>query len=143
MTYATVVLRRKRSQGDAPVENRWGPAGDPRWAEHDAYLNSEGVGGKALYLTSRERVVHHTQIVAGGAIEAAAQICTTQLVDHLDRPGIPVTADLGSSGTHSWRYWEDDLRNSWPTLAASMGLEIRHRSGTTSTASAASPGPTR
>lgn len=36
-------------------------------AEHDAYLNSEGVGGKALYLTSRERVVHHTQIVAGGA----------------------------------------------------------------------------
>ncbi|TCN56869.1 S-formylglutathione hydrolase FrmB [Rhodococcus sp. SMB37] len=134
--YVKLVVERR---GKGNTDNMWGPAGDPRWAEHDAYLNAEGLRGKALYLTSRnglpgvydipgqERAAGEsftTQIVAGGAIEAAVQICTTQLVDQLGLLGIPVTADLGASGTHSWRYWEDDLRNSWPTLAASMGLEI-------------------
>jgi diacylglycerol O-acyltransferase/trehalose O-mycolyltransferase len=26
------------------------------------------------------------------------------------------------TGTHSWGYWEDDLHNSWPMLARSMGI---------------------
>lgn len=135
--YVKLVVER-RGKGNA--DNMWGPAGDPRWAEHDVYLNAEGLRGKELYLASRnglpgvydvpgqERAAgesFNTQIVVGGAIEAATQICTSQLVNRLDELGIPVTADLGSSGTHSWGYWEDDLRDSWPTLAASMGVEIR------------------
>ncbi|MFZ2178028.1 MAG: esterase family protein, partial [Rhodococcus sp. (in: high G+C Gram-positive bacteria)] len=35
----------------------------------------------------------------------------------------PVTADVGAPGTHSWGYWEQDLRKSWPVLARSMGVE--------------------
>lgn len=134
--FVKLVVER-RGKGDAT--NMWGPDTDPRWAEHDVYLNAEGLRGKALYLTSRnglpgeydvpgqERAAgesFNTQIVVGGAIEIATLACTTQLVGRLGELGIPVTADLGSSGTHSWGYWEDDLRNSWPVLAASMGVEI-------------------
>lgn len=133
--FVKLVVERR---GKADVDNMWGPPGDPRWAEHDVYLNAEQLRGKALYLTSRnglpgpydvpgqERAAGEsfaTQIVVGGAIETATNICTRQLVDRLDSLGIPVTADLDSPGTHSWGYWEDDLRNSWPVLAASMGLD--------------------
>lgn len=132
--YVKLVVER-RGKGD--VENMWGPIDDPRWAEHDVYLNAERPRGKALYLSSRnglpgpydipgrERAAGEsfaTQIVAGGAIEAATNICTRQLVDRLESLDIPVTADLGSAGTHSWGYWEDDLRKAWPILAESMNM---------------------
>ncbi|MEE2033316.1 alpha/beta hydrolase [Rhodococcus chondri] len=133
--FVKLVVER-RGKGD--VENMWGPDGDPRWAEHDGYLNADLLRGKDIYLTSRnglpgpydvpgqERAAGEsftTQIIAGGAIEVATNICTRQLVDKLGVLGIPVTADLGAPGTHSWSYWEDDLRNSWPVLAVSMGLD--------------------
>ncbi|MEU5843217.1 alpha/beta hydrolase family protein [Rhodococcus sp. NPDC047139] len=133
--YVRLVVER-RGKGD--VENMWGPVDDPRWTEHDVYLNAERLRGKALYLSSRnglpgpydhpgqERAAGEsftTQIVAGGAIEAATSICTRQLVDKLGSLGIPVTADLGAAGTHSWGYWEDDLRKAWPILAESMHVE--------------------
>ena len=125
-----------RGKGD--VLNMWGPTSDPRWAEHDVYLNAERLRGKALYLTSRnglpgpydvpgqERVAGEsfaTQIVAGGAIEAATLQCTQQLAERLDSLDIPFTAELGAPGTHSWGYWEDDLRNAWPILAESMDID--------------------
>ncbi|WP_241386990.1 alpha/beta hydrolase [Rhodococcus sp. CH91] len=133
--YVKLVVER-RGKGD--VENMWGPVGAPRWAEHDVYLNAEGLRGKALYLSSRNGLPgphdvpgearaagesFTTQIVAGGAIEAATSICTRQLVDRLEALDIPVTADLGAAGTHSWGYWEDDLRKAWPVLAAAMNIE--------------------
>ncbi|MGU3585924.1 alpha/beta hydrolase [Rhodococcus sp. C26F] len=133
--YVRLVVER-RGKGD--VENMWGPADGPRWAEHDVYLNAEGLRGKALYLSSRnglpgpydvpgqERAAGEsfaTQIVAGGAIEAATNACTHQLVDRLQALDIPVTAELDADGTHSWGYWEDDLRKAWPILAESMGAE--------------------
>ena len=46
----------------------------------------------------------------------------TELAGRLSVLDIPAVTDLDSPGTHSWGYWEQDLRNSWPTLAASMGL---------------------
>lgn len=134
--YVELVVERR---GKGNTDNMWGPEGDPRWAEHDVYLHAEQLRGKALYLSSRnglpgphdvpgqERAAgesFRTQLVLGGAIEAATLVCTTQLAQRLDELGIPVTADLGAAGTHSWGYWEDDLRRSWPILAESMGVEI-------------------
>lgn len=134
--YVKLVVER-RGKGD--VDNMWGPAGDPRWVEHDVYLNADGLRGKALYLSShtglpgpydtpgQERAAGEsfaTQIIAGGAIEMATGVCTRQLVHRLGELDIPVTADLDSPGTHSWGYWEDDLRKAWPILAESMNVEV-------------------
>ncbi|MGW4715572.1 hypothetical protein [Nocardia sp. NPDC004260] len=33
---------------------------------------------------------------------------------------IPATFDFRTSGTHSWGYWQEDLHNSWPLIAAAV-----------------------
>ncbi|MDJ0114788.1 esterase family protein, partial [Rhodococcus erythropolis] len=45
------------------------------------------------------------------------------LADRLNALGIPATFDFKPSGTHSWGYWQDDLHNSWPMIASSMGAQ--------------------
>jgi S-formylglutathione hydrolase FrmB len=62
------------------------------------------------------------QIAVGGAIEAATNVCTHRLAERLQQLNIPATFDFRNNGTHSWGYWEDDLRASWPQLAESLGL---------------------
>lgn len=126
-------------RGKADLTNMWGPVDGPGWAGHDVVRNAERLRGKTLYLASRTglpgpldtpdqvRLNGQTdsfaaQIIAGGGIEAATNECMTELADRLAVLGIPAVTDLDSPGTHSWGYWEQDLRKSWPTLAASMGL---------------------
>jgi len=46
------------------------------------------------------------------------------LAERLHELGIPATFDLRDNGTHSWGYWQDDLRSSWPQLSASLGLPV-------------------
>ncbi|WP_313906250.1 MULTISPECIES: hypothetical protein [Rhodococcus] len=94
------------------------------------YLSSRNGLPGAYDVPGQERAAGEsfaTQIVAGGAIEAATEAatnaCTHQLVDRLEALDIPVTAELDADGTHSWGYWEDDLRKAWPILAESMGAE--------------------
>ncbi len=64
------------------------------------------------------------QIVVGGIIESAVNGCTHGLADRLNALGIPpATFDFKPTGTHSWGYWQDDLHNSWPMIAGSMGAQ--------------------
>lgn len=126
-------------RGDADLADMWGPVDGPGWAAHDVLRNAEQLRGKTVYLASRTglpgpldtpdqvRLNEQTddfarQIIAGGAIEAATHECMTELANRLAALGIPAVTDLDSPGTHSLGYWEQDLRKSWPTLAASMGL---------------------
>jgi S-formylglutathione hydrolase FrmB len=60
------------------------------------------------------------QLTVGGVIEAATSRCTYNLRDRLDSLGIPATYNLKATGTHSWDYWRDDVRDSWPVLYASI-----------------------
>lgn len=124
-------------RGDADMSNMWGPPGDPEWARHDAVLNAEGLRGKALFVSSSSGLpgpldtldspsiggrpmTLANQIVLGGIIEAATDSCTHQLATRLGELGIPAQVEFRPSGTHSWRYWQDDLHRSWPMLEAAM-----------------------
>ncbi len=62
------------------------------------------------------------QIVVGGVIEAATNYCTHNLRTRLDELDIPATYNFRDSGTHSWGYWQDDLKDSWPVLQKALGL---------------------
>ncbi|MGX1767681.1 alpha/beta hydrolase [Dietzia sp. NPDC055343] len=61
------------------------------------------------------------QAVVGGIIEAATQYCTANLARRFGELGIPAQFDFAPNGTHSWGYWEDDLKQSWPMMAEAMG----------------------
>lgn len=126
--------------GGQSVENMWGPASNPLWRENDPLVNAERLRGTAVYLSSGSGIAgipHDTpfdrrvlegriplpvQIAFGGPIEAAIHYCTVNLTNRLHELNIPVTFDDRPVGTHSWGYWEDDLRTSWPFLAQSVGI---------------------
>ncbi|MEV0945000.1 alpha/beta hydrolase family protein [Rhodococcus sp. NPDC049939] len=124
--------------GGGDAQNMWGPYDGPGWREHDPYLNAEKLRGLALYISNGSGLPGPyedpanalpnapaslpAQIVVGGAIEAATDVCTHQLAGRLHELNIPATFAFRPVGTHSWGYWQDDLHNSWPMLAESMGL---------------------
>nr|WP_237754928.1 alpha/beta hydrolase family protein [Nocardia nova] len=125
--------------GGRSVENMWGPADGPLWRANDPLVNADRLRGTAVYLSSGSgipgaphdtpgdrrvaegRIPLPVQITFGGPIEAAIHFCTTNLTQRLHELNIPVTVDDRPIGTHSWGYWEDDLHQSWPFLAASLG----------------------
>lgn len=43
-------------------------------------------------------------------------MCTNDLKVRLQSLNIPADFNLRNTGTHSWSYWQDDLRASWATL---------------------------
>lgn len=122
------------------VNNMWGPPGGPQWVANDPVVNAEKLRGIDLYITNgtglpgpHESLAEPTvggdvgvlanQIIVGGVIEAGTNQCTHRLAERLDSLGIPATYDFRPTGTHSWGYWQDDLHNSWPMIAGSIGAE--------------------
>lgn len=128
------------TRGKGKLANMWGERDNPLWAEHDMYLNADKLRGKTIYLSSRTGLPGKfdnndnvrlngdqpydlaDQIVLGGGIEVATGLCTRQIAARLTELGIPAVTDLEEPGSHSWSYWEQDMRKAWPTLAASMGV---------------------
>ncbi|WP_245562505.1 alpha/beta hydrolase [Nocardia araoensis] len=117
--------------------NMWGPPSDPRWAANDPYLHAEQLRGTAIYVSTgtglpgpfdrpdgpgidgnRDKLV--SQLVTGGLLEAIINRCAHDLSDRLRDLNIPATFDFRPSGTHSWGYWQEDLHNSWPLIAAAL-----------------------
>ena len=119
--------------GGESVENMWGPADSPLWRANDPLVNAEKLRGTQIYMSTGTGIPgfpHDTpldprvqdgrfplplQIGFGGPIEAAIKYCTTNLENRLNQLGIPVTVNNRPVGTHSWGYWEDDLKSSWPS----------------------------
>ncbi|WP_454198448.1 alpha/beta hydrolase [Nocardia sp. Marseille-Q1738] len=125
--------------GWAEMDNMWGPADDPQWRANDPYVQAEGLRGKSIYISSGNGLPgvydvyggkyslpgawgFSNQIVLGGVIEAAANYCSQNMKARLDSLGIPARYNFRPEGTHTWGYWEDALKDSWPTLAAPLGI---------------------
>ncbi|WP_327141376.1 alpha/beta hydrolase [Nocardia sp. NBC_01327] len=125
--------------GGGNTANMYGPKGDPMWAANDPYVHADQLRGMNLYISSGSGLPGpwdtlngpHTlpgvggvvnQTTLGGALEAATNYCSHNLQAKLGQLGIPATFNFTPTGTHSWGYWQDDLKNSWPVLAAGLGL---------------------
>ncbi|WP_372508350.1 alpha/beta hydrolase [Nocardia amikacinitolerans] len=134
--YIELVLAR----GGGNPENMWGVADNPAWRANDALANAERLRGKAIYISSGTGLpgeaealtptltpaqvnAKTNQMVLGGLIEAATNECTHRFADRLSALGIPAQVEFRPNGTHTWRYWQDDLHKSWPLLAAALGAE--------------------
>ncbi len=125
--------------GGGDTLNMWGPEGSEEWKKNDPYLNAEGLRGVELYVSTGTGLPGQydtldgpyalpgayglaNQVLIGGVIEAGTNYCTHNLQTKLDQLGIPATFNFRPNGTHSWGYWQDDLHQSWPTLARGMGI---------------------
>ncbi|MCS4489750.1 esterase family protein [Corynebacterium sp. ES2794-CONJ1] len=125
-------------RGQATIEQMWGPWGNPTWIYNDAVINAEGLRNSEVYVSNGsglagawdmptgprligqdpliQSVGAATTIIEGGVIEAATNACTHDLKSKMDSLNIPADFNFRPTGTHSWGYWQDDLRNSWVTF---------------------------
>ncbi|MDH3019842.1 alpha/beta hydrolase family protein [Gordonia alkanivorans] len=119
--------------GDA--NNMWGGPNDPDWAAHDVLAQAGNLRGSAVYVsTGTGRSGKYDapgypgnenptdRQVVGGVIEVGSMWCTQQLQSRLAAAGVPATIRYVDPGTHSWPYWVDQQRESWPTLRRGLGL---------------------
>jgi S-formylglutathione hydrolase FrmB len=122
------------------ITNMWGPLDGPGWVEHDPLVNAEKLRGTPIYMStgnglpgipndtflnprlSDGRAYTENQIIIGGPIEAATNLCTSNMAKRLYELNIPAVVDFQSVGTHSWGYWQDQLHKSWPFIAGSLGI---------------------
>ncbi|MEU1981482.1 alpha/beta hydrolase family protein [Nocardia sp. NPDC019395] len=126
-----------RSNGGDP-ENMWGPPQDRAWNDNDPFLHAEALRGLALYVSAgtgapgaldtmdgpgiqRNPGKLIDQMLVGGLLETVAAGCATRLGERLHELGIPATVALRPDGTHSWGYWQQELHDSWPVFAATLG----------------------
>nr|WP_051022393.1 alpha/beta hydrolase family protein [Nocardia pneumoniae] len=127
------------SWGGGDTDNMYGPPEDPMWAANDPYLHADQLRGIRLFLSTGTGVPgmydtyngayaqpgqrgYLNQLVLGGVIEAAVNWCTHNMRDRLNALDIPATYDFQPTGTHSWGYWQEALKKSWPVLADGLGL---------------------
>ena len=130
-----------QSWGGGDTVNMYGPDDDPMWAANDPYVHADGLRGLKLFVSTgsgvpgmydvydgrymqKGPVGYADQLVIGGVIEAAVNWCAHNLQARLNGLGIPATYDFEPTGTHSWGYWQDELRRSWPVLAAGLGVPV-------------------
>ncbi|AYF77668.1 esterase family protein [Nocardia yunnanensis] len=118
--------------------NMYGPDDSPLWAANDPVINAEKLRGTNLYISSgsgiplMKDVEYYTKaapgpqgdlnLALGMLIEGGVDACTHNLESKLDSIDIPATYQFDPVGTHYWPYWENALHNSWPMLAAGMGI---------------------
>ncbi|MDJ0398896.1 alpha/beta hydrolase family protein [Rhodococcus rhodochrous] len=122
--------------GETDARNMWGPYDGGEWLRHDPTVNAERLRGLSLYISNgnglpgpyENPALPRTpqspplldQIVVGGAIEAATNVCAHRLAARLDELDIPATFHFRENGTHSWGYWQEELARSWPQIEAAL-----------------------
>ncbi|TQM29918.1 alpha/beta hydrolase [Nocardia bhagyanarayanae] len=123
--------------GGGDTRNMWGAVDDPLWAANDPILNAEKLRGTNIFASTgngipgiydqpggefRLEPPEETPktVAIGGVIEAGVNWSTRNLNNRLNQLGIPATFVYRDTGTHSWGYWQDDLKSSWPVLAKGL-----------------------
>jgi S-formylglutathione hydrolase FrmB len=112
-------------------DNMWGPGGSPEWAAHDPALMLDRLRGKTLFLSTGTGLPgpHELElkpqlpenIVLGGPIEFGVDTCVIAFERRVRAAGLPIRVDYSPVGTHSWSYWNDHLKVSWPTIGGAIG----------------------
>ncbi|GGK55527.1 alpha/beta hydrolase-fold protein [Nocardia camponoti] len=112
----------------------WGPPGGPEWAAHDPYLLADQLKGVSMYVSSGSGLAgthdHASADVpllsdnwAGTGLEILSRLSTQNFVAKLEKLAIPVQASYRPAGTHTWPYWDFEMRQSWPQAAKALGVD--------------------
>ncbi len=124
-----------RGRGD--INNMWGPPGSADWVANDPFLNAGRLRGMKVYMTAGsglpgpndtlaaplvggDALTLANQVLLGGGIEFAVNMCTREITQKFKSVGVPAKVTFRPTGTHSWAYWETDLHNTWPQLEADL-----------------------
>ncbi len=111
----------------------WGPPGGPEWESHDPYALADKLKGVSLYISSGNGSIGPfdqasgipgvSTNYAGMGLEILSRLTSQNFVTKLAKLSIPAQVNYRPSGTHSWPYWDFEMRQSWPQAAAALGVD--------------------
>lgn len=111
-------------QGDDPLRVWGDPVGQRRiWQAHDPFYLARGLRSIPVYLSCGDGTPGPLNPPGGGldALEADFNRQNHALAAELERVGAKqVTTHFYGPGTHSWAYWERELRASLPMLLGAL-----------------------
>ncbi|WP_327111446.1 alpha/beta hydrolase-fold protein [Nocardia sp. NBC_01730] len=122
-----------RDAGGFDSAAMWGPPTSSEWEGHDPYTLADKLKGVSLYISSGSGATgpydHASGIpglstnVAGMGLELLSRLTSQNFVTKLGKLAIPAQVNYRSSGTHSWPYWDFEMRQSWTHAAAALGVD--------------------
>ncbi|MEU0540690.1 alpha/beta hydrolase-fold protein [Nocardia sp. NPDC005978] len=111
----------------------FGPPSSPEWKAHDPYEIADQLKGVGLYISSGSGTAGAsdppsdipglTSNYAGVGLEVLSRLSSQNFVSKLHKLNIPVQVSYRPSGTHTWPYWDFEMRQSWSDIAASLGVD--------------------
>ncbi|MGK8521465.1 alpha/beta hydrolase-fold protein [Nocardia asteroides] len=111
----------------------WGPPTSPAWEAHDPYELADKLRGVSLYISSGSGAIGPydqalgipgvSTNVAGMGLEILARLTSQNFVTKLAKLAIPAQVNYRPSGTHSWPYWDFEMRQSWSQAASALGVD--------------------
>ncbi|WP_324192509.1 alpha/beta hydrolase-fold protein [Nocardia transvalensis] len=127
------IMFAMRDAGGFDANAMWGPPTSPEWEAHDPYALADKLKGVSLYVSAGSGTTGAydrpsdipgiSTNYAGMGLEILARLTSQNFVNKLNKLAIPVTVNFRPSGTHSWPYWDFEMRQSWPQAAAALGVE--------------------
>ncbi|RJO77098.1 esterase [Nocardia panacis] len=122
-----------RDAGGFDSTAMWGPPNGPEWAGHDPYALAEKLKGISLYVSSGSGATGPfdqpsgipgvSTNYAGMGLEILSRLTSQNFITKLGRLSIPAQVNYRPSGTHSWPYWDFEMRQSWAQAAAALGVD--------------------
>ncbi|MFI8301301.1 alpha/beta hydrolase [Streptomyces nigra] len=123
----TLLLGANRDGID--IRDVWG---DPRknsdnWQSHNPAAMTEAFRGTRVHLSAGSgrpgpSDMNRTldAVLVGAVAETALPESVMKFASSLRRAGVKTTTHIYDPGTHSWRYWENELHRIWPTVTAML-----------------------
>ncbi|WP_227999325.1 alpha/beta hydrolase-fold protein [Nocardia australiensis] len=123
-----------RDAGGFDSAAMWGPPTSPEWENHDPYVLADKLKGISLYISSGSGstgpfdqaaagIPGVSTNLAGMGLEILSRLTSQNFVTKLGELTIPAQVNYRASGTHSWPYWDFEMRQSWPQAAAALGVD--------------------
>ncbi len=128
------IMFAMRDAGGFDANAMWGPPGSEQWEAHDPYALADKLKGISLYVSAGSGTTGAfdspspdlpaiSTNYAGMGLEILSRLTTQNFVGKLNQLSVPVQVSYRASGTHTWPYWDFEMRQSWPQAAAALGVE--------------------
>ncbi|MGK8510954.1 alpha/beta hydrolase-fold protein [Nocardia asiatica] len=122
-----------RDAGGFDSAAMWGPQTSPAWEAHDPYALADKLRGVSLYVSSGSGAIGPydqalgipgvSTNIAGMGLEILSRLTSQNFVTKLSKLAIPAQVNYRPSGTHSWPYWDFEMRQSWKQAASALGTD--------------------
>lgn len=114
-----------RSQGEQDPTALWGDpvADEETWRRHNPYDLVPALRGTPLYVSSGDGRPGPLDPpgTATDDIETSIGAQNRAFVDRLRAEGVDAQVNLYGAGSHSWVYWQRELRAAWPLISSALG----------------------